>query len=445
MASPHVRIALLAALIAAFPVLAPAQAPATGTGPPSQAQAAPAPPGAAPAATRAARIEAARDAKASELRPETVSGLERVLLQVKERKVLERLTYPSNGVGVGFGSMATGSGFAIGPRYLRDDLADGRLRLHASAAISTRAWQKYVAGLTVPHLASDRLSVGVEAVRRDYRSLEFYGVGPDSAEGSRSTYRLRDTTLEATVAFQPIQYFRVGGSVGGLWTDIGAGRRSGLPSTDAAFTDSSAPGLGRQADYFVPAVFAQVDYRDNPAGPKSGGNYAFEHTWYSDRSLGDLGFRRWDVDLQQYVGFFNKTRRLALRARFTMTDAGAGRRVPFYLQPFVGGSDDLRGFRPFRFTDRNAVVYNAEYRWEVFSGLDGALFLDAGKVAPRGRRLNLSDLEISPGFGLRFNARNRTFIRLDVGFSDEGVGVWLKFNDAFLPRLFGAGTRQPRY
>jgi hypothetical protein len=57
----------------------------------------------------------------------------------------------------------------------------------------------------------------------------------------------------------------------------------------------------------------------------------------------------------------------------------------------------------------------------------------------------MSNLEVSPGFGLRFNARNRTFIRLDVGFSHEGVGVWLKFNDPFLPLLFGAGTRQPLY
>jgi outer membrane protein assembly factor BamA len=119
--------------------------------------------------------------------------------------------------------------------------------------------------------------------------------------------------------------------------------------------------------------------------------------------------------------------------------------MPFYLQPRLGGSDDLRGYRPYRFTDRNAVVYNAEYRWEIFSGLDGALFLDAGKVMPRSGHLSFSELEVSPGFGFRFNAANRTFIRLDFGFSHEGVGIWVKFNDPFLPRLFGTGTRQPLY
>lgn len=119
--------------------------------------------------------------------------------------------------------------------------------------------------------------------------------------------------------------------------------------------------------------------------------------------------------------------------------------MPFYLQPYVGGADDLRGFKPYRFTGPNAVVYNAEYRWEVFSGLDGAIFFDAAKVMPHRGHLGMSNLETSPGFGLRFNARNRTFIRLDVGFSREGTCIWLKFNDPFIPLLFGAGTRQPQY
>ena len=38
------------------------------------------------------------------------------------------------------------------------------------------------------------------------------------------------------------------------------------------------------------------------------------------------------------------------------------------MLPTIGGSDDVRGFEDFRFRDRNAVVLNAEYRWEAFSG-----------------------------------------------------------------------------
>jgi outer membrane translocation and assembly module TamA len=91
------------------------------------------------------------------------------------------------------------------------------------------------------------------------------------------------------------------------------------------------------------------------------------------------------------------------------------------------------------------MVLNAEYRWEVFSGLDGAIFADAGKVFPRRGMLNFGNLESDVGFGLRFNARNATAIRIDVGFSHEGFQVWLKFNDVFLPRRFGTSTGQPLY
>lgn len=401
--------------------------------------------GVSDAQTRTGEIEAARDAKTAELKPETVTTFERILLEVKERNILERLTYGFNGLRAKFGDMATSSGFALGPEFYREDLYDGNLRVSASAALSIRGWQKYQAIAVLPHLAGDRLAAGFEATRRDYRALEFYGVGPESSRNGRSTYRQEDTFVEGTAAFRPMRRVRVGGSVGGLWVDLGSGRRDEFASTDAIFSPSQAPGLDQQTSFLQPSVFGQFDYRDDPEGPKSGGNYATEYTWYRDQALDAFSFRRWDVDLQQYVPFFNKTRRFALRARLSTTEPVSGNQVPFYLLPRLGGPDDLRGFRPFRFTDRNALVYNAEYRWEIFSGLDGALFLDAGKVMPSRGHLNFSDLEVSTGFGLRFNARNRTFIRLDVGFSHEGALVWIKFNDPFLPRLFGTGTRQPLY
>jgi outer membrane protein assembly factor BamA len=97
----------------------------------------------------------------------------------------------------------------------------------------------------------------------------------------------------------------------------------------------------------------------------------------------------------------------------------------------LGGSDDLRGYRPFRFYDNNSLVFNAEYRWEVFSGLDMALFADAGKVYPRWQQTNFENLEASFGFGFRFNVRNDVFLRIDTGFSHEGFQVWFKFNNVF--------------
>jgi hypothetical protein len=76
-------------------------------------------------------------------------------------------------------------------------------------------------------------------------------------------------------------------------------------------------------------------------------------------------------------------------------------------------------------------LLNVEYRYEIFSGLDMAIFADAGKVAPRRDLINFRNLESTVGFGLRFNVRNNVFMRIDTGFSQEGFQVWLKFNDIF--------------
>ena len=105
--------------------------------------------------------------------------------------------------------------------------------------------------------------------------------------------------------------------------------------------------------------------------------------------------------------------------------------MPFYLQPTLGGSEDLRGFRPFRFYDNNAVILNGEYRWEVFSGLDMALFVDAGQVFPDWRKINYRHLQTDAGFGFRFNVRNDVFLRIDTAFSHEGFQIWFKFNNVF--------------
>jgi hypothetical protein len=395
--------------------------------------------------TRAATIERARDKKEATLKPEEVSPTERALRDIRDQKWVERLTGGYNGVRAKLGNMVTGGGFAVGPEYFREDLADGRVTLRMSAQASTRRYSKLEAEGTLRRLWRRRLTFSALASRRDYASLNYYGPGPDSRQDLRSNYRLEDTLVEVFGVVKPWRWATVGASIGKLWINVGPGTDSRFVSTDRLYTESQLPGIQQQTDYVRSSVFGQLDYRDDPNGPKAGGNYIFQYSWYSDRVAGAYGFRRTDLDFQQFIPFLNKTRRFALRAKATFTESDGSQRTPFYLQPILGGSDDLRGFRPFRFSDRNMMVYNAEYQWEIFSGLEGAVFGDAGKVMPRRGQLNFSDLETSLGVGLRFNARNRTFLRFDVGFSHEGFQVWLKFNDVFNSRRFGTAVGQPVY
>jgi outer membrane protein assembly factor BamA len=395
--------------------------------------------------TRTGQIQQERDRKAANLKPDDVSPLERRLRDLKDNKFVERMFEGSNGFRVKLGNMVTGSGFAIGPEYYRDDLRDGGLTFRASAQISTRGYQKYETATTLPRLLNGKVTAEFLGTHRNYGSLQFYGIGPDRPKDFRADYRLEDTSFDGILAVQPVRHVKLGGSTGYLWTNVGRGTDDRFASVETVFTPATAPGIDRQPNYFRNGVFAQYDYRNDPLGPKQGGNYVMQYSWFHDDKFGIFNFRRLDIDLQQYIGFLNRTRVIALRAKTTLTDTDRNEQIPFYLQPVIGGSDDLRGYRPFRFTDRNSMVLNAEYRWEIFSGLDGAIFADAGKVFPRRGMLNFRDLESDAGFGLRFNAHNATVVRIDVGFSQEGFQVWFKFNDVFQSRRFGTTTGQPVY
>lgn len=396
-------------------------------------------------ATRAELIEQAREDKEADLAIEQVSPTELRMRQIKDQKILERITAGYNGLRVKIGGMVTGGGFALGPEYLREDLADGNLKFRASAVGSTRKYTKFDAEFGSDTIWDDRISFNVLAQRRDYGGLNYYGPGPDSVLTGRANYRLEDTSADGFLRFVPTRYVKFGTQVGGLWVNVGPGTDSRFASAETLYSPAVAPGIDQQTNFMRTSVFGQIDYRDDPLGPKSGGNYVFQYSWYSDKGVGLYGFRRMDIDLQQLIPFFNKTRRIALRAKATFTEADSGQVTPFYLRPILGGSDDLRGYRFFRFNDQNMVVYNAEYQWEIFSGLEGAVFADAGKVMARRGDLSFNDLESDVGFGLRFNVRNRTFMRIDTAFSQEGFMVWFKFNDIFNSRVFGANTGQPIY
>ena len=94
--------------------------------------------------------------------------------------------------------------------------------------------------------------------------------------------------------------------------------------------------------------------------------------------------------MQQFVPILRENWVIALRALASTTSTAPGQDVPFYLLPDLGGSHTLRGYPAWRFRDRNRLLLTGEYRWTAGPFVDMALFLDAGKVAPR-----LADLDFA--------------------------------------------------
>jgi outer membrane protein assembly factor BamA len=295
-----------------------------------------------------------------------------------------------------------------------------------SAQVSTGGYQKQDLEVSFPHFVHERLKLDLYGVHHNYPGLNYYGSGPDSNRDGRSNYRLEDTAFDAILSVRVAPRLTAGATAGYLFNNIGPGTNIRFVSAEKIY---NTEGIQDQVNYSRMSVFAQYDTRDYAPGPRSGGNYIAQFGTLTDQTFGRSNFQRLDLEAQQYVPIFNKRRVIAMRAKTAMTFTDQP--IPFYMQPTLGGQDDLRGFRPFRFRDNNLLLMNTEYRWEVFSGLDMAVFADAGKVFARKSQFNLNNLETSAGFGFRFNARNNVFLRLDVGFSHEGFQVVMKFNNLF--------------
>jgi hypothetical protein len=381
--------------------------------------------------SRAEEIQAARREKSRHLQPDIPPKPERVLNFIKDKRLVERITGGVAGIRLRLGGLATGQGFALGPEYIRRDLAHEQVVFRASAIASIKRAYLVDMEFDMPRLAGSHAFVNLYTAHRNFPRLQYYGPGPDSSLGGRSDYRLEDTSFAARAGVRPVRPLYLGVHGGYSMVNVGPGTDERFIDTELSFNEFQTPGVRQQTDFLVGGGFVQLDYRDHPGGPRRGGNYLLQYSKYSDRAAHLFNFNRLEAELQQYIPFLNERRVIALRARADLTDAHRGNRVPFYLQPTVGGSNDLRGFRQWRFVDNNAMALNAEYRWEVFSGMDMAIFGDAGKVFPRWEDLNFKDLEAAYGFGLRFNVRNSVFLRIDTGFSHEGFQIWFKFNNVF--------------
>jgi hypothetical protein len=378
--------------------------------------------------TREEALRQQRAEKSKSLTPYKPTSLEAALTLVEDRAigVIGREGfYPK------LGSLTTGSGFALGAGFRNSPVFRHHGTLDVWAAGSLKKYWAVEARAIFPELADGRVFAEGWASRREYPHEDFFGIGPDAERQDHVGFALRTTSFGARAGVRPVRAIRLGARLEYIQPGIGPGGDGDIPSIETIFDDASAPGLVRQPDYVRASGFVEVDYRQ-PINARKGGWYRLELNRYEDRHFDAYSFKRVDIDLRQYVPLLAERRVLAGRAYVSTSDATAGQVVPFYFMPYLGGNDTLRGFREYRFRGPHALLLQGEYRYEIWSGLDGALFYDAGKVASRRSDLDLKNLEKDYGFGFRFNTDNGVVVRLDAGFgSRDGKHLYITFGGAF--------------
>jgi hypothetical protein len=388
-------------------------------------------------ATRASILAAARDQKATETSPVERGKVERALYWYDNQYLLPKVFGGWKGFHLGGGDFPAGAGmkFGVGFDHVLGSSFNpqraNRFDVDAVVARSTRGYQRARAGVTARRIGGTALEARVFGQRFEFPQEDLFGLGQDSQTADRTNYLHESTEVGAQLAWKPRGGVELTGGLAYLDPRIGSGTDTRFPSVEQRFDATTLPGLTEQPNFLRTDAGVAYDWRDNPSHPHAGGRYGVELSHFDDRDLAAYGFRRVTVDVQQYVPLPNRYRVLAVRAAAVMTDAGDGQQVPFYYQPTLGGSQELRGFREFRFRDRNSLLMSAEYRWEASWMLDAAVFVDAGKVASERGGLNLKNLDTSYGVGLRVHSNSAFVARLDLAFSREGFIPLLRFEHVF--------------
>jgi hypothetical protein len=340
-------------------------------------------------------------------------------------------------------------GGGIGAGFEFDAPIRGGAFAEASGTVTVR---EYWSGQIGAGYRGRRARVEAYARYRDMKQLSFFGIGPESDETDHTNFRLQDRVAGALASVRITPWLTLGGRVEGLWPDAGGGHSSKLPSIETGFTEPTAPGLSEQPrmmryqsslDIQIPAAVGEQLYQ----GTRLRVGYAV----YSDRELDRFSFRRIELEAQQRFALFGPSRRLTLHGWVSMTNTDAGHEVPFYLQHTLGGkwnlrsvhedligSDGsqatLRGFRNFRFRDRNLLLLQAEYRIPVWGPVDATVFFDAGKVTSHRSELDLRDLKHNGGFSLSVMRGPLTAARVDVGLGgEEGLQLFVTIRREIVP------------
>jgi hypothetical protein len=372
----------------------------------------------------------AEKAKARSLKPVAPSHGEQEFDGFEE-KIVDPLTKP-NGLAPQLGGLPTGGGFSLGPRYIRRDWLHEHLISDSYIVGSTKKWYKGQSTLNFVGLMRNHLQLTAAGAYQNAASMPYYGEGSNSSKNNQSDYRSEFTSAHFGGQFHLLDHkLSAGYSVGGLLVNVGPGDRSGWPSTEQIFKEANTPGLEKQSNFITGTASISANLTTPSFSNPKGLILEAQDTQFWDQSGNNLSFHLLQTQATYNVPFINGMRTLAFRARNETTFHADGQPVPFYLQPTLGGPNDLRGYERYRYYGNNSSLLSGEYKWSVAGSVEMAMFGDGGNVYSRPGLIGLRELRGDGGFGVRFKNKQQEIMRFDVGFSPEGVKVWFVFNNAF--------------
>lgn len=301
-------------------------------------------------------------------------------------------------------------------------------RLHPGARPSSLLAQgqytqkrQYQGGIHLDHHApGNRASGWADLSFREFPD-RFFGLGSNASDTLEEAFTAR--TFQA--AAQGMKALG-GGFKAGF---IGVARRQAMVKTEAggALARGGIPGAG---DWTVAGLGPQIawDTRDNVFFPRSGSFLELGNAFYTPWDGEGSAFQQVKLDARHYQGLGDRQ----VLAFHALLDMHRGR-VPFAMQPGLGGGSVLRGYYQGRHRDKSLGALQLEYRFPIWRRLGGAAFAAGGMVAPDPSAFPDASLLPAAGVGLRYrlNAQGVN-LRVDMAFDrDKESSLYVTFMEAF--------------
>lgn len=304
---------------------------------------------------------------------------------------------PPRGLDVDVGSFSYRSWPAVSLRY---DIPP----FFVEGGLSVRLYQRHRAGL---ELGDSVRGAGLVATYATRREPDFWGIGPETTEATRSDYAWDRVELELDARRPVGDAVRVRGELALEQNEVGRGHDDGRPDLHDVFAGGLPYGALERTRFVRAGAGASVDWTDVDGFQRKG--VWLDGAYHLFEGVGgtDSRFHRLRADLRGYVPL-NDRQDLMVRglAESLLGESGSG--APFTHLVELGDEDGLRGFRSRRFRDRNLLAVMAEWRYEVYwtpgfpeVRVEGFVFADHGTVFDDYSALGDATFQTTPGIGLR--------------------------------------------
>jgi hypothetical protein len=272
----------------------------------------------------------------------------------------------------------------------------------------------------------------------DLPDMPFFGLGNQTSRDDRALFELTETQTPLLIDF-PVAY---GLTFSGQLTGLHA---ASDPSRTfvGRFSEASAPGLRASTTHVVPGLI--VTYRSPDVLYGLSGEAHLSYEAYQAVGGGAFSFDRYEAraavhygiedqpfaaDTFPYVRSLLGSSRISLEGNLVVSDPRTHNRVPFYLQPTLGGGDIhndnwLRSYTNYRFRAPSTVAYGVTYERRLIDPVGMILFAQWGKTGLNVGDLDFDRMKHSLGFGFTIRLGGRSVAEFSFAWGGgEGMHIY---------------------